>query len=400
MATKTRRLGYGLTLNVVLLGAVSLLNDVSSEMILPLLPFFLTIELGASALILGAIEGSGESVASLFRVLSGVHSDRRGRRRPYVFGGYALSSSMKLLYPLTRLWPHFAAFRVAERAGKGLRGPPRDALIVESTPEETRGKAFGFHRSMDTVGALAGPILALVLLGMFAGSYRMVFWFAALPAVAAALLVLAVREVRRPPRPNVRFRPSFAALPVGLRRFVLVATLFALANFSFAFLLLGVTAVEGGNEFLAVLFYLLFNATYVLVAAPAGALSDRVGRRPVLVVGFLAFAGVNLLFLVGQDLVHLVPAFLLYGVSFAFAEGTGQAFASDLAPSSLRATALGAYHAAVGLGKLPASVLAGALWFALGPGALNPTFLYGAVLALAAAVLLSLWTFPGERVTS
>src|SRR5467141_4432521 len=218
MLAKRRTLAYGLTANVVVLGVVSLFTDVSSEMILPILPFFLTQVLFASPLIVGLVEGSADSVVSFMKIFSGQFSDAAGKRKRFVGAGYGLSTAMKVLFPFAQNWPEFFAMRVVERTGKGVRDAPRDALLTESTPPETRGKAFGFHRSMDTAGAIAGPIITLVILGTIAASlpiaesYRLVLLLAAIPAVVSVLVIFFAREPPRAPSAQRTLRMTFRAI--------------------------------------------------------------------------------------------------------------------------------------------------------------------------------------------
>ena len=232
MATARRSLSYGLTANVVILGVVSLFTDVSSEMIIPILPFFLTYVLFASPVIVGLVEGSADSVVSFMKIFSGQFSDAAGKRKRFVGAGYGLSTAMKVLFPFAQNWPEFFALRIIERTGKGVRDAPRDALLTESTPPETRGKAFGFHRSMDTAGAIAGPIVTLVILGTIAASltiaeaYRLVLLLAAIPAVVSVLIVLFVREPTRSPAPKQPLRMTFRGIPNPWRAFICIATQF------------------------------------------------------------------------------------------------------------------------------------------------------------------------------
>src|SRR5206468_2298673 len=282
MATSRRSLSYGLTANVVILGVVSLFTDISSEMILPILPFFLIQVLGANALIVGIEEGFSDSVVSFMKILSGRFSDIAGKRKRFVGAGYALSTVMKTLFPFARSWPEFIGLRIVERTGKGVRDAPRDALLTESTPPETRGKAFGFHRSMDTAGAIAGPIITLGLLATVAtglsreGAYRLILLLAAIPALVSVLVILFVREPSRTPTQSQPLRVAFRGIPKPLLVFLGIASLFSFADFSYVFLLLRAGTLFDPTE--AILLYVLYNVVYAAHAFPAGILSDRVGR--------------------------------------------------------------------------------------------------------------------------
>lgn len=398
MKAARRPLTYGLTLNVVVLGIVSLLTDVSSEMILPILPFFLTQVLLADALILGLVEGLSESVVSFLKIVSGRFSDAAGRRKAFIAGGYGLSSAMKLLFAFARMWPEFLGLRVLERMGKGVRDAPRDALLTESTPAETRGKAFGFHRSMDTAGAIAGPLITLALLATVAAGlgradgYRLILLLAAIPAFASFLVVFVVREPAATPRPRQPLRVTFRGIPRPLLTFIGIASLFSFADFSYAFLLLRVDNLGFGTTY-AILLYVLFNVVYALHAFPAGILSDRVGRKPVILIGYLAFATMGILVATSGHLLVLVAAFILYGLAYGMAEGTQRALVADFAPKETRATVLGAFHTSVGLVKLASGVVAGFLWVAVAPEA---TFVFGAIGATLAAAALIAWRVPSK----
>lgn len=395
MPSSRRALTYGLTANVVILSVVSLLTDVSSEMILPILPFFLTQVLAADAFIVGLIEGLSESAVSFMKLLAGRISDSAGRRKAFVAAGYGLSSAMKALFPFARGWPEFLGMRVLERTGKGVRDAPRDALLVESTPAGTRGKAFGFHRSMDTAGAIAGPLITLgILATVGAGSrledaYRLILLLAAVPALVSVLVVFLVREPSRAEAARTPLRVTFRGIPRPLLAFIAIASVFSFADFSYAFLLLKVGLSFGTTE--AILLYVLFNIVYAAHAFPAGVLSDRVGRKPVILIGYGCFAAMGILLASSGGLVVLVLAFVLYGLSYGMAEGTQRALVADLAPAEVKATVLGAYHTCVGIVKLASGLVAGFLWIAIAPEA---TFAFGAVGAIVAAFALAAWRGP------
>jgi len=396
MAGRRRALAYGLTANVVVLGVVSLFTDVSSEMVLPILPFFLTQVLLADALIVGLVEGLSESVVSFMKIFSGRLSDAAGKRKLFVLAGYGLSTAMKVLFPFARNWPEFLGMRVLERTGKGVRDAPRDALLTESTPPETRGKAFGFHRSMDTTGAVAGPIITLGLLATVAASltqaeaYRLILLLAAIPAVISISVILLVREPHRAPTTSPRLRVAFREIPKPLLRFLGIASLFSFADFSYAFLLLRAGSLFGTTE--AILLYVLYNIVYAIHAFPAGILSDRVGRRPVVLIGYLAFVAMSTLLVFSGALIVLVLSFILYGLSYGMAEGTQRALVADFAPPEIKATVLGTYHATVGIVKLASGLVAGFL-FLIRPEA---TFAFSAIVASGAAVALALWKPPAK----
>jgi len=402
MAVTRRSLAYGLTANVVVLGVVSLFTDISSEMIMPILPFFLIQVLGANALIVGIQEGLADGVVSFMKVFSGRFSDAAGKRKRFVGAGYALSTLMKALFPFAQSWPEFLGMRIVERTGKGVRDAPRDALLTESTPAETRGKAFGFHRSMDTTGAIAGPIITLVLLATIAASpgipnYRLILLLAAIPAVISVFIVFLVREPVRQRAPKQPLRVTFHGIPKPLWTFIGIASIFSFADFSYAFLLLR-AGIHGTT--VAILLYVVYNIVYAAHAFPAGILSDRVGRKPVVLTGYIAFIAMATLLVFSDLLAVLVLAFVLYGLSYGMAEGTQRALVADFAPANIKATVLGAYHTCVGAVKLASGVVAGLLWIAFAPTPTFPlgaaTFAFGAMAATVAAIGLSLWNAPAR----
>jgi MFS family permease len=370
---------------VLAAGLVSFFTDISSEMIVPVLPIFLTAVLGAPVTAVGLIEGVAESTASIVRVFAGSISDRTGRRKPLMLFGYGLANLTKPLLAVSTAWPQVLAIRFGDRFGKGIRGAPRDALIADSVDASGRGRAFGFHRGMDTAGAAIGPLLASATLALAGDNPRVVFWLASGPGIASVLIgwwLLKDRPVapKDPSAPRLGFRDLGRAFAV----FTAISALFSLGNSSDAFLILRAQNV-GMAVAVIPLAYFGFNALYALLAVPTGILSDRLGRWPLLVTGYTAFAVVYAGFALADNAVVASGLFLIYSLYYALTEGIGRALITDLVPASLRATAMGTYATVTGSALLPASLVAGVLWDSAGPGA---PFAYGAVLAALAALLM------------
>ena len=377
---------------VIALSVVSLLTDLSSEIIYPLLPLFLTSVLGASAATLGAIEGAAETTAALLRLASGWWSDRVRRRKPLVLAGYALAALARPLIALATGAGQVLAVRLTDRVGKGIRGAPRDALIADAVSPALRGRAFGVHRAADHLGAVAGPLVAFALLQGAGLPLRTVFLLAAVPGLAAvAVLWWGVREspradaAHRPPAAAAVAVPGLAgdgALGATFWRYLGVLLLFTLGNASDAFLLLR-AADLGVATALVPLLWALLHVVKSASSALGGDLSDRLGRRPLIVAGWLVYAAVYLLFARASAAWHAWALFTVYGVYFGLTEGVEKALVADLAPAGRRGTAFGWYNLAVGIGALPASVIFGLVWDRAGPAA---AFQLGAGLAFAAAV--------------
>lgn len=383
--------------NVLAFSFVSLLQDTASEMIYPLLPTFLTGVLLAPVAVVGLIEGLAESLSTLIKVASGWLSDRSGRRKVWASGGYLLSGLAKPFFAIATAWPQVLAVRTLDRLGKGLRGAPRDALMALDVPADQRGQAFGFHRAMDTLGAVIGPILAALLLQATQGNMRAVFAWAILPGLlSAAVAIIFVRE-RPAPRigadlagfRNLRglSRLTLAPLDRRFKRFLLVLVLFTLANSSDAFLLLR-ARTAGLPLTLVPLLWLVFNSVYALGAGPAGWLSDRLPRKRVLIAGFTLYALVYLGFALVSAAWQVWLLFACYGLYYAMTESVSRALTADLTPPELRGTAFGLYYTATGLALFPASLIAGVLWDAAGPWA---PFAFGAGWSALATLLLALW---------
>jgi len=391
-AASASRGPWGLPRPVWLLGLTSLLTDTASEAIYPLLPVYLTRVLGAGAVSLGLIEGFAEAANSVLKVLSGHYSDRWRIRRPIVIAGYGLSSAVRPLTALVASWPQLFAVRFADRVGKGIRGAPRDALLAACATPETRGRVFGFHRAMDHVGAVFGPLLASLFLFALPGRYRTLFALTLIPGSLAVASLFLLREPAHDSRP----RSSAAADPQGglagwralpRQYFVVLAVLlvFTLGNSADAFLLLRLS--DAGVAIAAIpLLWALLHVVKAALSMWGGIKSDRWGRRLVIGGGWAVYALVYAGFALSTSIGALVAWFLFYGVYYGLSEGTEKALVADLAPASLRGTAFGLYNAAIGIGSLLASVAFGLVWKLVGPAA---AFGLGACLALLATMLLA-----------
>ncbi|MGH7636328.1 MAG: MFS transporter [Gemmatimonadaceae bacterium] len=392
--------------NVIALAAVSFFTDVSSEMIYPLLPVFLTATLGASAGMLGIIEGAAETTASLLKLASGWWSDRVRRRKPLVVFGYTLAAIARPLIAMAQSATQVLGIRLADRVGKGIRNSPRDALIAESVHPAIRGRAYGFHRAADHAGAVLGPLIAFVLIQWFAFDVRSVFWLAAIPGAAAVITVgVFVHEVSRPPLahgasaehspPPAKADGAETALPRSFWRYLAVVLLFTLGNSTDAFLLLRANQLGVPVALLPVLWAAL-HVVKSAASTPGGALSDGIGRAPALVAGWLVYAVAYVGFAFASVAWHAWALFAIYGIYFALVEPTERALVADFVPAERRGTAFGWFHLTVGIGMLPASLLFGVVWDAYGP---RDAFLLGAGLALVAAILLTFMAPSGSAVT-
>jgi MFS family permease len=371
---------------ILLLGLVSFLTDLSSEMILPLLPLHLA-ALGAGGLAIGLVSGLGDAVADLLKVFAGYAGDRLGRKRSLVLAGYSLSALAKFLFPLAVTWQQFLFFRPLERVGKGLRSAPRDAIITDLADPQTRGLAFGFHRAADTAGALAGTILGIVLVWWMGLEIRAVLFVGAGLALAAVPWLFLLREQVRPPI-NRPLALHIASLPQSARRLLVVGAVFGLGKVGYMFYLLKASGHFAGAmaTVAPLLLYLWFNLVYTITAVPAGRWSDRSGRRPALTAGLIALALASLGVGLSSTVLPLVASFGLYGVANGLLEGNFRAYLGDLSPAASRGTAIGLFQTLSGLAALGGGLVAGALWDQVGAIA---AFVWGAVLCLAAAFLLT-----------
>jgi MFS family permease len=403
---------------VWLLGWSSLFTDAATEMIYPVLPVYLARVLGAGAFSLGLIEGVAEAINSLLKVASGWASDRWTRRKPLVIGGYALSSAARPLIAFTTTWPQVLLIRALDRTGKGIRGAPRDVMLARFATSSTRGRVFGFHRAMDHAGAILGPLIATAILFFAPDNYRLLFGLTLIPgAIAVALLFLVPEPTANSqlPNPNAQAVPKSQLptpepeaanhkspianhkpaerLPDALIGFLAVLFVFSLGNSADAFLLLRLSDVLGSATYIP----LLWAGIHVVKASLStwgGALSDRLGRKRVIIIGWAIYAVVYLGFALARDAWTLIAWFLAYGSYFAFTEGAEKALIADLTPAGRQGTAFGLYNAVLGIGALAASVAFGFVYERFGAPA---AFATGAALAaLAAALLLCIRTPPNR----
>ncbi len=374
--------------NIWVTSWVSLFTDISSEMLYPVIPIFLTSVLGASMAVVGLIEGMAESTASLLRVVSGVLSDKFAKRKPFVVFGYSFSALSKPLIALAQGWPLVLFARFLDRFGKGVRSAPRDALIADYSSPEQRGLTFGLHRSMDTIGALTGPLITILLLIWLKENYRPIFLLAAIPAfLAVILLIFFLKEPHRHQDFNnnkIKLTWKLAGFDKNFKVFLLVSVIFALGNSSDAFLIMRSKNL-GFSTILVILAYVSYNATYAIFSLPFGALSDKIGRKKVLTAGLLIFSAVYLGFAFLNKGIYLWILFPVYGFYMAMTEGVSKAFITDLVPSEKRGTAIGLYYTLTGLVTFLASFMAGLLWTYVN---ISAPFIYGALMAGLSAVLL------------
>ena len=394
--------------NVWAVSLTSFLMDISSEMVINILPLFLFNVLGVRMSLIGVIEGIAEATASLLKLFSGWFSDRLRARKWLAVSGYAISALVKPFFYFANSWITIAAVRFTDRVGKGIRTAPRDALVADSVTKKTRGLAFGFHRAADTAGATLGLLVALgvvwyvqsnvVQLGE--STFRIIVLVSLIPAVLAVLtLAIGAQDV---PVTGQRAAPKFAFKSLGkpFMVFMVIVSVFEIGNSSDAFLVL--RAQERGLSVTGILSMLVvFNLVYTLVSTPAGALSDRIGRKRLIIAGWLVYAVVYLGFGLAQTAVQVWVLYAFYGLYYGLAYGTSKAMIADLVPENVRGTAYGTYNAAIGIMDFPASVIAGVLWQGVGAwtglGAAAP-FIFGSAAALLAALLMATWMPAVENI--
>jgi sugar phosphate permease len=400
--------GLNLPRPVWLLGWVSFFTDTASEMVYPLLPVFLTRVLGAGAMSLGIIEGAAEAANSLLKIASGWISDRTGAQKRLVLAGYTLSSVVRPLIAVAGTWTQVLGIRFADRLGKGIRGAPRDAMLAQFADETTRGRVYGFHRAMDHAGATAGPLLAAAFLFFYPDAYRTLFALTIVPGIIVIVIVLRVpgtgsgvpsgssgSRARGEPRrrePKKLEEPTVRTLPTPFWKAMAVIFIFMLGNASDAFLLLRLTDL-GIAVFWIPLLWSALHIVKSLSSVGGGVLSDRLGRRALIGLGWIVYAAVYFGFAIFDTAITVVSVFLSYGLFFGLTEGVEKAWIADLTPAARRGTAFGIYNGLIGVGSLIASVLFGYLWTRVSPQA---AFTTGAAFALGATALLY-FLFPRDR---
>ena len=372
-----------LTNNVLFLGFASFLNDLSSEMIMPILPMFIT-ALGGAGIVVGFVGGLRTSISSLLSVVCGHWSDKIGKRKIFVSSGYFTSAVFKILLSFSKVWQQIIVFASFERIGKGLRTAPRDAIIADSMPS-ARGRGFGIHRTLDTAGAILGSVVVFFLFWFLGFGFNSIILIAGIFSLLAISPLYFVKEPKKKVS-NINLKLSLKKLPKNLKLFILISGTFALANFSYMFFILRAKGLFSGKMAVGVpiLLYILFNIFYAGFAIPSGNLSDKIGREKVLVLGYFLFSLVSLGFAVFNSLHWFIVLFILYGIVYALVDGNQRAFVSDLSGERLKGTALGIFHTVIGLVTLPASVIAGFLWQLISPSA---TFVYGFLVSIASVLI-------------
>ena len=375
-------------LNIILLGLVSFFSDISSEMVYPLIPLYLTGAFGATPALVGVIEGIAESLASLLKVFSGYFTDKRNNKKPVAFFGYATGLVYKLTLILASSWGGILFARVIDRVGKGIRTAPRDVLVSESADKNSMGKAFGIHKALDMAGSALGIFAAYILLARSSGefNYKRLFALSVIPAVVGLASMLFVKESKAPRKvkEKERFWLNMKGLDRNLKLYLVIAFIFTLGNSSNTFLLLRAKSI-GFNDTNVTLLYLIYNLTAALLSVPFGKLSDKLGRKKVLMAGYLTFSLVYAAFAYAKSPALMIAAFIVYGAYTAMTAGVERALIAEISPAGLKGTMLGLHATLVGVALLPASVIAGGLWNSLGAAA---PFILGAGLSLAAFVML------------
>ena len=381
--------------NVILLGLVSFFSDISAEMVYPIIPLYLTSAFGATPALIGLIEGIAESLASLLKVFSGYITDKFGKKKPIAFIGYAAGLVYKVALILAGSWGGVLGARVIDRVGKGIRTAPRDVMVCDSADGNNLGKAFGVHKALDMAGSAIGIFISYLLLEKAGktAAYKELFAISIIPAILGLLMFFFIKEKRTHEDAKKRepFWQNIKKLDGQLKLYLFVAFLFTLGNSSNAFLLLRAKSV-GFDDNNVILLYLIFNLTASILSIPLGRLSDRVGRKKLLVAGYIVFSAVYLGFAFASSQFTIVIVFVLYGFYSAMITGVERAFIAEISPVDLKGSMLGLHSTIVGIALLPSSVIAGLLWVRF--GASSP-FLFGSVMSLLAAFILLLFMKNG-----
>jgi len=391
-----KRYFSGLSANTFFLAFASFFADISTEMLYPVLPVFLTQTLGASASVVGLVEGIAQAIQNVVQAFSGWLSDKLQLRKPVALIGYALAAVSKPLIGLSTFWPAVLGARSLDRLGTGIRSAPRDALIAASADESDRGKAFGLEGIGDNLGAFVGPLIAVVLLTLLQVNIRSIFFLAIIPGLLAMLMVLLVRERPISGPVKVKLDLSIRRFPKGYWTYLFSTALFGIGNSSNSFLILRTTD-RGASLTATILIYTFFNLVAAIASYPAGYLSDKLGRKRILLCSFLIFVVVYAGFGLATDVVLIAGLFLLYGLYQGMFRSVGKAFATDFLPAELRASGVGWYTATVGLSGLVANIVGGELWTRVAPSA---TFFYGAACALLGSSALVLFVRQKHEGTS
>lgn len=376
--------------NIIFLGLVSFFADISSEMVYPLIPLYLTAVFGTTPVLVGIIEGIAESIASLLKVFSGYISDKYQHKKPIAFCGYAAGLFYKFALIFAGSWIGILGARIIDRFGKGIRTAPRDVMVSESADKSQMGKSFGIHKSLDMAGSAIGILLSFFLLkNMGEGGYKTIFAISIIPVILALCMFFFIEEKKekRVVKQREYFWRNIKNLNGSLKLYLLVAFLFTLGNSSNTFLLLKATDL-GFSSTDTILLYFAYNITSALLAVPFGKRSDKVGRKKILVLGYLTFSVVYLGFAFATQKWMLLAAFILYGFYTAMVAGVERAYISEIAPAKLKGTMLGLHSTLVGVALLPASIIAGGLWELFGSSA---PFVFGALLSGAAALILGVF---------